>query len=49
MVEEDARAEIEITPEMVEAGEWVLEQYGEIADPSELASRVYIAMQAARG
>jgi hypothetical protein len=44
-----ALSQIEITPAMIEAGDRAIRQYGGIADPSELASRVYTAMQAAQG
>jgi len=46
--ERDMPVEIEITEEMIEAGESVVERYGPYQDSRVLALMVYTAMESAR-
>tara|TARA_R110000824_G_scaffold118960_15_gene272404 strand:+ start:102140 stop:102289 length:150 start_codon:yes stop_codon:yes gene_type:complete len=49
MAEVEKTAEIEVTPEMIEAGATVLEEFSRFHDGRVLASMVYTAMRLAQG
>lgn len=47
-LDESGQADLKITREMIVAGDAVIRAFAEISDPSELAWRVYTAMQEAQ-